>query len=286
MKRYCYYNGKIVPVEKVLIPVTDIGFLRGFGIFDYIKVYDGVPFLLKEHVARLKRSAKVMGLRMPYKDQEIYTMCAELLSYSKAPLAALRIIITGGAIVGGLSFDPHKQTFIIIVEELSALPNDLYTKGARLMTYEHERLFPEVKTLNYITAVKLQKERIKRKAIEILYTHNSKILEATTSNFFLIKGTKLITSKDSILMGVTRNHILKLGEKSGFTLVERDIMLSDLATADEAFITATNKEIMPIVAIDGKNIGDGMVGPGTQLLMEIFQQSIQTYVRRSIAHHS
>jgi D-amino acid aminotransferase len=278
MQPFSYYNGTYMPTEKVSVPLTDIGFLRGFGIFDYIKVYNGVPFLLQEHLDRLQRSAKKMGLRVPYSDKEITTTIHNLLEKYPAPRAAIRIILTGGQ-AKGLSFEGNKETFIIATEVLNNLSEELYKNGAKLITHEHERVFPEVKTLNYITAVSLQKKREKKKAVEILYIYKGRVLEATTSNFFLVKGKKLITSRNTILIGITRNHILKLAKKRGFTIVERDIMLNELWKVDEAFITATNKEVLPIVNVDGRKIGNGKVGKQTQLLMQAFQESVQHYVK-------
>ncbi|MCC2630473.1 MAG: amino acid aminotransferase [Candidatus Paceibacter sp.] len=268
-----------MPTEKIQVPITDIGFLRGFGIFDYVKIYDGVPFLLKEHLDRLKRSAKIMGLKIPKSDTEITDIIHKLLKKYKAPRAAIRIILTGGR-AQGLGFETGKETCIIATEVLKDLPAELYIKGAKLMTYEHERVFPEVKTLNYITAVRLQKERARKNAVEILYTHEGSILEATTSNFFFIKDNTIVTSDRGILIGTVRNHVLKLAQKLGFTIEERRIMLDELSNIDEAFITATNKEVLPIIAIDGKKIGDGKVGEKVKILMNNFQLSVKTYVEQ------
>jgi branched-chain amino acid aminotransferase len=289
MKRFAYFNGKIVPAEKVVIPMTDIGFLRGFGIFDYAKVYSGVPFLLKEHIVRFKNSAAKLGLKLPKSPKEIEAITLNLLEKSLdikkslkqnkkiEPFAAVRMILTGGPALG-LGFNDTKQTFIIVIEECKPMASEYYTKGGILMTYEHERIFPDIKTLNYATAVKLQKERAKKKAVEILYTSHGKILEATTSNFFLLNGNTLITSQNQILIGITRNHVMDLAHKAGFTIEERDIMLNELKEADEAFITASNKEVLPIVRIDELAIGNGKVGEKTKQLISLFQASIQNYV--------
>jgi branched-chain amino acid aminotransferase len=140
--------------------------------------------------------------------------------------------------------------------------------------YEFQRSFPDVKTTMYITAVKLQAEKRKRGAVEILYIYKGKILEATTSNFFIFRGNKLITSKNNILIGITRNFVIQLARKAGFTVIERDIRLHELQEAHEAFITATNKEILPITKVDNQKIGSGIVGKHTKQLMNMFQERI------------
>jgi branched-chain amino acid aminotransferase len=144
------------------------------------------------------------------------------------------------------------------------------------MVHEHMRPFFESKTTNYITAVHLQEKRKKAGAIEILYTYKGSILECTTSNFFIFKGNILITPKDMVLIGITRNFVLKLAKKAGFVIEERPIRQEELAEATEAFITSTNKDILPIVQVADQKIGmgttKGKVGENTKRLMELFAQ--------------
>ncbi len=187
----------------------------------------------------------------------------------------MRFVLTGGTTIGGLSFDPKHGHFFILLE--TPKPNDpsWYENGAKLITHEHIRAFSDIKTTNYITAVSLQGERKQKGAIEILYTFGGNVLEGTTSNFFMIKDEVIITPKDNILIGITRNFVIKLAKKEGYKVIERDIDVTELREADEAFITASNKEIVPIVKIDTYKIGHGKVGENTKLLMEKYGDVIK-----------
>lgn len=271
---YCYFNGKIIPTIEAKLPVDDIAILRGYGIFDYCRIYKGKGFLFKEHLVRLRNSAKKMGLVVPISDSEIEKILALLIEKNDLPESNVRLVLTGGTTIDGLSFDPKNSTFFILLEEAKKLPEKYYSHGAKLITYEHERLFPDVKTTNYAKAVSLQKQKNKAGALEIVYTSKGIILEPSTSNFFIIKKNKLITPKNNILIGITRNFVVKLGKKAGFTVEERDIRLSELKSATESFITATNKEIVPIVNIDGQKIGMGKVGENTKKLINLYTQAI------------
>ncbi|MES2437159.1 MAG: aminotransferase class IV [Patescibacteria group bacterium] len=276
MPKFCYYNGKIIPIAKAALPINDIGILRGYAIFDYAKVYNGKPFLLKEHIARFEQSAKKMGLIIPAAAPKIEKIIKELLTKNKIKdqNAGIRMILTGGTLVEGLSFNPAKPSFFILIEDLKDLPENLFEKGAALITHEHERMFSDIKTTNYITAVQLQKEKNKKKAVEILYLYNSKVLECSTSNFFIVKKNKIYTPAENILIGITRNHVIKLARNAGMSVVEKNISKREMLDADEAFITASNKEVLPIVHIDDALIGNGQVGEVSKKLRQLFIESI------------
>ncbi len=274
MVKFCYFNGKIVPVANAVLPVNDISILRGYGIFDFAKVYHGKVFLLKEHLLRLRTSAQKMSLKVPISDKEIAHTIDMLLKKNKMTDATVRLVLTGGPTIDGLSFNPKASRFFILLEEVREIPKKVYAQGATLMTHDFERNFFDIKTTNYITAVKLQSEKKKKKAAEILYVHNGKVLEATTSNFFIFKGDTLITPKDNILIGITRNFVIELAQKAEFQIEERPVLISELNEATEAFISATNKEILPIVKIDSTVIGNGQVGRHTTTLMEMFTHYI------------
>lgn len=274
MVKYCYHNGKIIPVEKAGFSVQDIGILRGYGIFDFATTYNGKPFLLKEHCVRLRKSAKLMKLSVLISDAKIEKIIQELMQKNKLKDANIRILITGGKTVDGLTYEQKNNTCTILLHKKAALSPDLYTKGGTLMMHEHMRPFYESKTTNYITAVHLQDKREKARAIEILYTFQGNVLECTTSNFFIFREDTLITPKNDVLIGITRNFVLRLAKKAGFMIEERDIRQEELAVATEAFITSTNKDVLPIVKVGSQKIGNGKVGKNTKNLMELFAAEI------------
>lgn len=249
MNDYCYLSGKYLKLDEAKISVTDIGILRGFGVFDFLRTYNKKPFLLKEHLGRFKNSAKILGLKLPVTEKQLEKIVYTLLKKCPHQETNIRMVLTGGQAIRGLEFNRNKPTLFIFTEKAHPLPEKIYRRGAKLITYEFQRDFSGVKTLNYITAVKLQKTKKRAGALEILYIYNNKILEGTTSNFFMFKGNNLITPKQGVLPGITRSFTIKLAEQK-FKVIERDINVSELKLCDEAFITASNKEIAPVVKID------------------------------------
>jgi branched-chain amino acid aminotransferase len=183
----------------------------------------------------------------------------------------IRTVLTAGPSPDGYS-PAGKETFFILVQKFIPLPKNVYLRGAKVMTLEYHRECPEAKVTNYVAAIQHHLERTRRYAIEILYIHEGKVLEASASNFFMVKGKKLITPKEDILHGITRNCVIKLARKAGLEINERVITLDEALKADEVFITSTNKNIVPIVTIDNKKIGKGTVGPITSAVMGMFNK--------------
>jgi D-amino acid aminotransferase len=268
---YCYFNGKIIAFNNAGLQLDDLGIIRGFGVFDFLRTYHGNPFLLKEHLARLHHSAERLKLKIPIADTRIQEIIEELIKKNQLPEANIRLVITGGPSDDGISV--ITPTFYILTTTAHPIEPRLYKTGITLMTHEYLRLVPEIKSLNYMTAVLLQEEKKKRGAYEILYIWKNKILEAATSNFFIVKDNTLITPKQNILIGITRNFVLKLAHKA-LAIEERDISLAELAQAQECFITASNKEILPVVKIDTHSIGNGKVGPCTQNLLQKYRRAV------------
>jgi branched-chain amino acid aminotransferase len=268
---YCYLNGKILPVQDAMVSVYDIGLLRGYGIYEGITTYKNKPFRLADHLARFRSSAKALDLAIPSSDEEIEKAILSLVEKNGFERTNLRLILTGGNTIAGIEFDANKPTFYILAEEYKSLPSGMYTSGASLITHEHQRTLPEYKTINYITAVQVQKERKAQGAIEVLYVSNGKVLEAATSNIFIVKDGVVITPKNNVLAGITRKVVIGVAQKK-YKVAEREVTVDELFSADEAFLTASYKEIVPITTIDGKKIADGKVGEVTQLLMNDFKE--------------
>ncbi|OHA20023.1 MAG: hypothetical protein A2836_02005 [Candidatus Taylorbacteria bacterium RIFCSPHIGHO2_01_FULL_45_63] len=271
MNEECYLNGRYLPLKDAFVHAYDIGMTRGYGIYEGIMVYGEKPFRLEEHLERFEAGAKILNLKIPHTPKEIENVILELVRRNGFGDTKIRIILTGGDTVNSVEYDPKKPTFFVMAEEYISLPEDFYNKGGEVMTYEHQRFMPGCKTINYITAVNLQSKRKEKKAIEILYVSNGRVLEASTSNFFIFKGDTLITPKENILFGITRKVVLELA-KGKFKVEEREVKAEELQEADEAFITASYKEIVPIVRINGALVGDGKVGRRTVSLMESFKK--------------
>lgn len=277
---YCYLNGKILPLDKAAVSPDDLGLLRGYGVFDVMKTVNGKIFLFDEHFKRLSDSAKYLGVELPLKKEEIGEVIRKLILKNKISAgkqASIRIVLTGGRSGDAMHFNPKSPTFYIMVSEFKPLEANLFKKGIKLGIVDHSRDAAEIKTTNYVEAVRaVNKRQKKEKFFEILYVSNGIVLEASTSNFFVFIDNKLIVPKDNILKGITRNLVIKLA-KNEFEVEERELKIDELKLATEAFIAATNKDIVPVVQIDDMKIRDGKPSKNTKRLMEIFEEFVNNY---------
>lgn len=264
-------------MDKVKISPYDIGMLRGYGVFDVMCTQNGQVFLLDEHWKRFQNSAKELGLKIPIVKEEYKKTLEKLLRLNKFKKSNIRTVLTGGMSANAFAYHPGRETFLILIEKFKALPEEVFEQGAKVMTLEYDRDFPRAKVTNYVVAIRKQEEKIRKKALEIIYIRNGKVLEASTSNFFIVKNKKLITTKDGILIGITRNLAIRLARQKGLKVEERVISEKELFSADEVFLTATNKDIVPIVKVDNKQIGDGEVGKIARQIMEAFQEFAKNY---------
>ena len=272
MKPYAYLDGKILPLAEAKISVTDIGILRGYGVFDFARTHGGTLAMFKEHAARLRRSAKILDLKVPVTDAALKKIITALIAKNGFAESTVRMVLTGGSTIGnGLEYNRARPTFFIIVDRFVPLPASVYERGVKVVTLEHQRIFPEAKSNSYISAVRAQKLRRKLGAFEILYFDRGKFLEASTSNFSIVKNGKVVTAARNVLVGTTRNVVLQLARKK-FRAEERDVTLKDVRAADEAFLTATNKGIVPVTRIDDRAVNSGKVGPVTKSLMKMYDE--------------
>jgi branched-chain amino acid aminotransferase len=263
-KQFCYLNGKIIPVEKATLPILDISIIRSFAVFDSMLAAGTQILHGEEHFKRFYNSAKQLGLIIPLSKNDLHKEVVKLVKKNGYKYSKVRIVITGGIVQNGIEPDAKHPNFFINAEPFSKLPEAVYENGVSLISVDYQRPLANVKSTNYMLAVSMQKIRKQKKAFEILYTFDGKIYEGSTSNFFLVKGSKLITAKDGILKGITRNFVLKHAKKLGLIIEERDVKVSELKTADEAFITGSYKGIVPVIKVDSVTIANGKPGHAAQ----------------------
>lgn len=276
MKNICYLNGRIVPIEEATLSVRDLGFLRGYGVFDVLPVVNGKPFLFEDHWRRLENSAAELGLTLPVDADEARAIMVDLIGRHAYPHMIVRTVLSGGPSEGG--FLPEgKETFSIMIEETKPMSEELYENGVSLLLLEHERALPLSKTTNYIFPISHRDRKAASGATEILYAKDGKILEASTSNFFLVKNGTIVTVKDGVLGGITRKLVLRLASELGVPSEEREISLLELDTCDEAFLTASNKQVLPVVSVDGTTVGGGSVGPVSKKLRDALRAFMAEY---------
>jgi branched-chain amino acid aminotransferase len=266
-----YINGHYVAKEDAKISILDISLLRGFGVFDYLRTYRGKPFHLAEHLARFKYSADQLGLTLPNTLEEIEEIVHIVQAKNNLSEASIKILLTAGTSPDQFTPLPTSQ-LIVFAYPLTNYPAHFYSEGIKVITTSLSRSIPTSKTTQYTSAIVAMQKGKTENAQEALYLSPSgEILEATTSNFFAFKGDTLYTCcSDQVLIGITREVILRLAA-SLFPIETRALHISEIPSIDEAFITASNKEVMPVTQIDTHLIGNGKVGKRTQLLMEAFR---------------
>jgi len=244
--KYFSKNGEILPAEEAVIPLSNIEYQYGFGVYENIRVNDGVPYFLKDHIERLLESARIIGLEHTFDESSLQKSVNELIKKNRAGTYNLKILLIGGM---------EPVLFILALNPLF-LDKKLYKEGASFITYEYERLYPNAKTLNMLQSYLAYKKAQDAGAYDALLV-NSKgcITEGTRINFFCIKDRTLISApEDEILLGVTRKAVLQVAKDKGFALEEKEILLSTILEGDGAFITSTSSKILPVRSIDGQEL--------------------------------
>ena len=277
-----YINGEFFSPSEAKIPVLDRGFLYGDGVFEGIRAYDGRIFRLDEHLDRLWRGAKAICLAVPMGREELTKVIIETLRRSGLKGAYIRLVVSRGS--GDLGLDPrncHTQaTLVVIVDSIALYPREVYETGLDLITCVTRRnlptaLNPEVKSLNYLNNILAKIEVGQAKAHEgLMLNHLGFVTEATGDNVFICQRGKIITPpvNAGLLEGITRQVVIELAAEMSIPLMEDNLTVYQVYTADECFLTGTAAEIVPVARVDGRVIGDGKPGPLTKRLMARFKE--------------
>jgi len=274
-----YINGEFVQEQDAMISARDLAVLRGFGAFDYLRTYNKKPFSLARNIERLRRSCDIIGLTYPWSDEEVTDLVMQTLERNIQHDTAvdarhndynIRIVMTGGESSDNVTPDGDAG-LLIMVTPLYELPSEWYTDGVTVATVDIGRVFPTAKTTNYISAIVAQRKAREIGGVEALYVdEQGHVLEGTTTNLFVWMNNQWVTPPTGeILPGITRQTVTELLEKNA-TLSYQELTRDDVYNADEVFITAANKRIVPVVQIDDKQIADGKVGANTQVIMQQF----------------
>jgi len=271
-QKYCYLNGEILPVKDAHIHISDLGLLRSYAVFDYFRTYRGKPFMLEDHLERFRNSADELRLNLKLTNEEVSSIIDELIEKSEVAEAAIRMVLTGG--YSSDSMGVSEPNFMIIIEKLPLMPDEIYERGVSLKTCEYQREIPVIKSTHYLNAIKLQPMKEEYGVWDLLYYYKDEVLESPRNNFFIFKNNILITAKDNVLKGVTRKKILELAQ-GVFEVQERKLTFAELQEADEAFISGTTKRIIPVVKIDDWDVGDGKVGECTRKLIQVFDEFVE-----------
>ena len=276
-----YIAGRLVPKDEAKISVYDHGLLYGDGVFEGIRVYGGRVFLHEEHIRRLYESARAIRLTIPIEPGEMMRAVADTVAANGISDGYVRLVVTRGA--GSLGLDIRRTSepqIIIIADAISLYPQEMYEQGLKIITASTIRnhpqaLSPRIKSLNYLNNILAKIEGTDAGCIEtLMLNHKGEVAECTGDNLFIIKNGILKTPPPDagILEGITRGAVIRLAGEAGIDVRETTLIRHDLYVADECFLTGTAAEIIPVVSLDGRDIGDGKPGPMTKRLLAGFRE--------------
>ncbi len=270
----CYFNGDFYPADAPLLQVSDLGLLRGYGLFDYFRTYNGIPFRFGEYWERFTRSAKLLHLEVPVSGEEALEVIRELHRLSGEQEVACRMVLTGGYAPDGVHV--VAPNFLVRAEPLPLDNPQSRQTGIKVLSYPYLRDLPEIKSTNYVHMIRMAGEMRRQGAADLLYHQNGLVSELTRSNVLLFKGDTLVTPERNVLKGITRKFALELAQ-GHFDVALRDITLEELLQADELFTTSTTKWVMPIVQVGDALIGNGQAGSRTLYLQQRMIAALQAY---------
>jgi branched-chain amino acid aminotransferase len=274
-----YINGRLYPKEEAKISVYDHGFLYGDGVFEGMRSYGGKVFKLEEHLDRLWNSAKAICLRVPMAKAEMADAVYETLSANHITDGYIRLIVSRG--VGYLGLDPTKCSMpqvIIITDHIALYPAEFYENGLEIITASTIRnhpaaLNPRIKSLNYLNNILAKIEGQQAGCIEaLMLNHKGEVAECTGDNIFIVERGEIYTPPidAGILEGITRNAVIDIARSVDIPVHETAMTRHDVYTADECFLTGSAAEVIPVVKVDTRVIGDGRPGRITRDLKERF----------------
>jgi len=277
-----YINGKFYGRENAKISVFDHGLLYGDGVFEGIRAYNRLVFKLKEHIERLFESAKSIMLAIPLSREQLVKAVIATLKENGLKDAYIRLVITRGE--GDLGLDPRKcrgnATIIIIADKITLYPERYYKEGLKIITVPTvrnlpEALNPQIKSLNYLNNILAKIEAVNSGFDEaIMLDSLGYVAECTGDNIFIVKNGHLYTPPQCMgtLRGITRDAVMGLARKNKIAVHEHVITRHEVYISDECFLTGTAAELIPVVCVDGRNIGAGKPGKVTLKLMKEFKE--------------
>ncbi len=290
-----YVNGRISGEQDACISVLDHGFLYGEGVYEVVRTYDRKPFLFDRHLQRLRRSAQMIALDIPHSDADLSarlheTMAAFFRHPDNAGVADVyvRLLVTRG--VGEISYDPSScraPSLVIIVKPLAGLPPEVYERGVKVVIASVVRnhpcsINPLIKSNNLLNNALAAQEAYRRGAFDaVLRNYRGEIAECSIANLFVVKGGTLYTPPidTGLLSGITRGFVFELCPQTGVVVEQKALHDDDLFGADESFLTSSTQEVVPIVQVDERPVGDGRPGPVTRRLLDAYRRKVREIIR-------
>jgi branched-chain amino acid aminotransferase len=285
-------NGRVSDQEHAVISIFDHGFLFGEGVYETLRTYNGQPFLFERHMRRLRRSADMLALSVPLADPQIDARFRETMAAAGLPSggheAYIRILVTRG--IGELTYDPAATpipSVVVIVKPHVDPPREVFERGVKVSLVPIVRnhpgtVNPLIKSNNLLNNALAMQEAFRRGGYEgIMRNYRGELAECTQSNLFIVKNGEALTPPVAagLLPGITREYLFEVGTEEGIPVRETVLRDGDLFGADEAFLTSTTREAVPIVQVDDRTIGTGKPGPVTLALLDGFRRKAQELTR-------
>lgn len=278
MPETAFINGRFLPLAEASVSIEDRGFQFGDGVYEVIRTYGGRPFKLEAHLARLSRSAEAIDLRQPYSVDQWNGYIQEGLGLAAFPEAKIYVQITRGAAPRDHAYTQDLEpTIVMTIRELRPLASGLQAAGVEAMTVEDIRWGRcDIKSVNLLANVLARQQAKQAGVFEAILVKDGEVTEGSVSNVIIVENGTLITAPEGsrILSGVTRQVVLALAREEGLEIKERYPSQRQLYGASEVFLTGTTVEVLGVIRIDGKPIGDGEPGPVTRSLAKRFLQQI------------
>ncbi len=277
----------MVPAAQATVSVFDHGVLYGDGVFEGIRMYGGKVLKLRTHLKRLYESARAIRLEIPYTPDELAEATQATCAANDIVDGYVRLVVTRGAGTLGINpFQCPRPCVYIIAATIQLYPPEFYEKGLKVISSSFIRnhpqaLSPRIKSLNYLNNVLAKIEAIDAGVLEaVMYNHEGFVAECTGDNLFILQDRAgvptLVTPPLSAgaLEGVTRNIVIQLAHDAGLAMIEANLARHDLYIAEEMFLTGTAAEVIPVVDIDGRPVGNGEPGPITRQLIAAFRKLV------------
>lgn len=266
---YFSKNGELLPMSEAKVPVENINFQYGFGVYETLKLRNDILYFVHQHIERLFLSAKIINLEHNFEKDKIEKYIRELVAANKVDSANIKMLLLGGK---------SAQDAELFILPLAPLYPDrkLYSQGAKVATVEYERFLPNAKTLNMLASFMFYTKAKKNGCYDALFLDkNRSILEGTRTNFFVIKEKNIFTApSEKVLEGVTKMTVLSAARRNGFKVIEQNTGIDTISEYDGAFLTSTSSKIIPIVQID--NFKYGEICGSIKELIKIYDDFLKT----------
>lgn len=272
MLPYCHLNGALVAAPSAQLHISDLGLLRGFGVFDFFLFRDKKPCFFDDYISRFYRSAATLGLEPLPAPEVLKEQVLELIEANGQADGGIRLLASGGYSPDG--YTPVIPNYFIVQSPLVGPSDQQQAQGCSLLSWQHQRELPEIKSTNYLTGILAQRELRQQKADYVLFHDGQFARESDRSNLLILtREGELLSPLHKVLEGITLAKTMELARQLGLPAERRELTMAEVYAAEEVFLTSTTKGVLPVVRIDQRLIGSGQPGPLGRQLVAAWQKN-------------